>query len=231
MVEEALRAEAQVLQDMISTHDSADFMRRLRERIAAKDTVPDTEGHRAPPRASGSATAGRQQHRSVRPVAPKGRQRRRTPPITLAEPAIQPETVLNYLRRVCNTLLDEATAPTLMRAFVSDFAPDGARVFGCFLYAQQLQPNALYWWRFAAGAGDPLSAHLLAVHHAASGSHCDARVWRAYARYLNYSASDHLPNPVHLALRSEPSFVPPRSDEAVQAFVHEPDLAQALLTR
>ncbi|MGW9676412.1 hypothetical protein ACWGUN_25170 [Streptomyces koyangensis] len=229
MIEEDLRAEAGVLRDMVSTHDSDDFMKRLRERIAETAATQSAE----PRRSAGSApaSAAHQRHRSVRPVTGKRQRRRRTPPLFVAELAHQPQFVLHYLRRLCDTLLDADDAADLIRAFSADFEPGGARILGCFLYTQQLQPNALFWWRFAAGGGDPLSAHLLAVHHAASGSHCDARVWRAYARHLNYSARHHLPSPVPLALRSEPSLVPPRSDEVVQAFVHEPDLAHALLAR
>ncbi|MCZ4103014.1 hypothetical protein [Streptomyces sp. H39-C1] len=86
--------------------------------------------------------------------------------------------------------------------------------------------------RFAAGAGDELAAHLLAMHHAAVGYTPDARLWRTIARLMKYTPDRHLPRPVrptveygqgcgHAAVRRT----------ALEAFIHSKHLPGGLLTR
>ncbi|MFC9608039.1 hypothetical protein ACFTTN_31920 [Streptomyces niveus] len=216
MLEETLRAEAQVLHDMLGTHDTNDFMRRLAVRIAqdaarplrvgsaSAETAPPAElnepdeapGPAAPPPPSFSA----QTHRSTRPRRRRHLRRRPTPIVT-PDPASHPTTVLAHVQYVCDTVLRSDEVHTLI-AFDTDYDHAGARTFACLLYSIDRRESALYWWRFAAGAGDPLAAHLLAAYHAAVGSLPDARIWRAFARNLGYSER-HLPYPVrgstHLA--------------------------------
>ncbi|GHI25800.1 hypothetical protein Shyd_71710 [Streptomyces hydrogenans] len=80
------------------------------------------------------------------------------------------------------------------RRLSTTYSEIGARTFACLLYQLDCLDAALYWWRFAAGAGDPLSAHLLAAYHAAAGRGPDARAWRASARLLGFNDT-HLPHP------------------------------------
>ncbi|MFH8562037.1 RNA polymerase sigma factor [Streptomyces sp. NPDC017988] len=85
-----------------------------------------------------------------------------------------------------------------------DYNQAGARTFACLLYCIDRTESALFWWGFAAGVGDPLAAHLLAVYHALDDTHTQvparaparARAWRAFARLLHHHPDHHLPRPV-----------------------------------
>ncbi len=79
-----------------------------------------------------------------------------------------------------------------MCELVVEYDRVGARTFAFLLYTVDRHEGALYWWRFAAGAGD-----LLAAYHAAVGSVPDARVWRAFSRMLGYT-EQHVPQPVRV---------------------------------
>ncbi|MET9513203.1 hypothetical protein ABZX62_32995 [Streptomyces flavidovirens] len=86
-----------------------------------------------------------------------------------------PGTVIGRCRTHTNDI------DTLL-AFDSDYDQAGARTFACRLYTLDRCESALYWWRFAAGAGDPLAAH-----HAGADCVRDARLWRIFARMLDYT--------------------------------------------
>lgn len=83
------------------------------------------------------------------------------------------------------------------------------------------------WPALAAGAGDELAAHLLAVHHAAVGRSTDARLWRAVARMMGFAAERHLPLPVRgtteLALGFARTW-----DRTLQSFLQHPHLPREL---
>ncbi|MET9661379.1 hypothetical protein [Streptomyces sp. NPDC006510] len=203
MLDETLRAEAQVLHDMLSTHDTDDFMRRLALRIAEDASRPPRvrtpdSAEPAPPLAApvpgyAPPSYGTPPHPSTRP-RPRNRPRRRPTPIVASDAAAHPSAVLAHVRSVCETVLCSNDIDTLL-AFDTYYDQAGARTFACLLYTIDRHESALYWWGFAAGAGDPIAAHLLAAHHAAVGTPPDARVWRAFARMLGYRADD-LPQPV-----------------------------------
>jgi hypothetical protein len=99
------------------------------------------------------------------------------------------------VQRLCEQVLRSQDIERLA-AFLVDFDEAGARTFGCLLYSLDRREAGLYWWRFAAGAGDELAAHLLAVYHAAAGCTAHARLWRALARTLGFLPHLHLPHPV-----------------------------------
>ncbi|RDG37831.1 hypothetical protein DVH02_12595 [Streptomyces corynorhini] len=130
--------------------------------------------------------------------------RRRPTPIVTSDPVAHPAAVLAHIRRLCDTVLRSDDVHALL-AFDTDYDRAGARTFACLLYTIDRRESALYWWRFAAGAGDPLAAHLLAAHHAAVGSVPDARVWRAFARMLGYTDLD-LPRPSRTSTRLAQGF-------------------------
>ncbi|MFI8201113.1 hypothetical protein ACIF6K_32075 [Streptomyces sp. NPDC085942] len=92
-------------------------------------------------------------------------------------------------------MLRSAEIETLA-AFAADYDAAGARTFGCLLYSHDKRESAMYWWRFAAGAGDPLAAHLLAAHHAAIGPTADSRAWIAFSLMLGFCPGRHVPRPV-----------------------------------
>ncbi|MEV2255913.1 hypothetical protein AB0I94_36055 [Streptomyces sp. NPDC050147] len=209
MIEDVLRAEAQVLHDMVSTHDTEDFIRRLKQRI---ETTPPrtarvqnssyrpapTPARSAPPTQNGAAPP---------PRATRRVRRRRPTPIVTSDPQVQASAVLDYVRRLCTTLLRANDFTSLIAAFDQTYDAAGARTFACLQYTRSRNETALYWWRFAAGSGDPLAAHLLAAHHSAHGSVSDARSWHAFSRYLGYSPRRDLPAP--LALKAEVPLPPP----------------------
>lgn len=185
MLENALRLQAEKIRDEYADHDVAAFTRRLAEAIADK-------GCRPPARVT-RAAAGGGRPVPVRPAALRGRRRRR--PTPLLDPAVAPAAALVEVRRLCQTVLRSDDVDAL-GAFAADYDPVGARTFACLLYSLDKWEGALYWWRFAAGAGDELAAHLLAVHHAAVGPWPEARVWRAMARLMGFAFEAHLPVPV-----------------------------------
>lgn len=201
MLDEMLQAEAQTLHRQYDSHDTDDFMHRLAVRIAQDAArpprvtraiiAPATLSHPSPP-ASVPASSGR-------PATPKPRTRRglrrRPTPILVQDPATTPAAVVDHVRRLCETVLRSNDIDSLAD-FAADYDPRGARTFACLLYTLDRWESALYWWRFAAGAEDPLAAHLLAAHHAAVGISPDARLWRAVARMLGFTSDRHLPQPV-----------------------------------
>ncbi|MDQ1492678.1 MAG: hypothetical protein QOJ23_5192 [Actinomycetota bacterium] len=103
------------------------------------------------------------------------------------------EDLRNDLRRLCQDLFNSEQVMRLAK-FAEQCDEAGARTFGCLLYCLNQHEDAVFWWRFAAGAGDRLAAHCLAVHHAADGTHIDARLWRAIARTMGFD-STQLPSP------------------------------------
>ena len=226
MIEEALTAQEQVLRDMLTTHDTDDFMRRLAARI-------EQEAKPAPRRAdplSPSPSFTPQRHRSTRPAIHK--LRRRPGPVIPTDLAVQPGAVRDHVGRLCETVLRADDVGVLMAAFDASYDEVGARVFACLLYLIGRTESALYWWRFAAGAGDALAAHLLAGHHAAAGTVLEARIWHAHARLLGYRRTDHLPGPVSMAARPDP--VPAQSaprSTILREFMDRDRLPEALLQR
>ncbi|GHG35419.1 hypothetical protein [Streptomyces hydrogenans] len=129
---------------------------------------------------------------STRPAKPR-RRRRRPAPLVVSDPEASKDAALAYVQLLCDDVLRSHDAAELAD-FSTTYSEIGARTFACLLYQLDCLDAALYWWRFAAGAGDPLSAHLLAAYHAAAGRGPDARAWRASARLLGFNDT-HLPHP------------------------------------
>lgn len=220
MLEEMLRAQAQALHGQDGDHDTGDFLRRLAVRIHeeakrpprvrlappggdyAQNDVP-SESLRAPAhqtltQVAAPAQAPPVQSRTQSSVRPQARRpvRRRPTPIVPPDPGVTPAALLAHVRRLCEVVLRSKDVERLT-SFREDYDEAGARTYGCLLYTLGKRESALYWWRFAAGAEDPLAAHLLASHHAAVGLTPDARVWRAFARMLGFTTGHHVPEPVH----------------------------------
>ncbi|SCD48932.1 hypothetical protein GA0115251_109510 [Streptomyces sp. TverLS-915] len=203
-VEEVLRAEAQVLDDMVGLHDTDDFLRRLSDRIMRESRRPRrVQSLRALVERAEGVERGKQvapprsvQIKGHRTNGPRPRRVRRRPtPIISADPSSTPTAVFDYLRRTCELVLRSQDVEAL-HVFDEDYDPVGARVFACLLFCIQRQQSALYWWRYAAGGEDPLSAHLLATYHAACDEGAQARVWHQTARLLGYVPQRHDPEPI-----------------------------------
>ncbi|MET8289890.1 hypothetical protein ABZV80_32385 [Streptomyces sp. NPDC005132] len=198
-IEEVLRAEARAVEDMLRTHDTDDFMRRLAHRITNQATsaprvrraATDETGWRIdtvpvhPPAQPPNAL----RHDPVRPRSRRARRRGPTP-ITGRSPQSDPRATRAYLLDVCETVLCD-TDDTRFDLYDCD----GARTFACMLYLLGRRASAVFWWGFAAGAEDPLAAHLLATHYAIDDTSVkQARVWRWHARLLGYRSRLHLPH-------------------------------------
>ncbi|MER6611175.1 hypothetical protein ABT282_36175 [Streptomyces sp. NPDC000927] len=237
MLEETLRAEAQVLHDMLSTHDTTDFMNRLSTRIEEHAARP-ARVHDDPARSTPTVTCtppsfNLQRQRSTRPHVRRGLRRRPLPVIT-RNPADQPAATLTHLRHLCETILSAENAATLMAAFDHDYDATGACTFACLLYILGRRDSALYWWRFAAGAENALAAHVLALYHAANGTLPEARVWCAHSRLLGFTADQHLPLPLYPARATPPvrdiaRSAPAPTNEAMTSFVQNDRLPTALV--
>ncbi|MFD6186777.1 hypothetical protein [Streptomyces goshikiensis] len=215
MLEEMLKAQAQALHDEYDDNDTTGFLRRLADHITEEaqqpsrvrfanppyDTEPEPEALAAipPSRAQvlAPAQAPQAHTRTQGFIRPRGRRplRRRPTPIAPPDPGVSPAAVIDYVRRLCEVVLASKDVERLER-FDEDYDQAGARTYACLLYTLGQHSGALYWWRFAAGAGDALAAHLLASHHAAVGLTSDARVWRAFAQMLGFSNEHHVPKPV-----------------------------------
>ncbi|MEV5864350.1 hypothetical protein AB0L83_32100 [Streptomyces sp. NPDC052071] len=230
MLEETLRAEAQVLHDMLSTHDTDDFMRRLLARIDQTPTRPQRVQAGPADSAAAPPSFDAQPHRSTRPAARRGPRRRPTP-FTNSDPADRPAASLDHVRRLCETVLGADDVTALMEAFDHDYDATGACAFACLLYILDRKDSALYWWGYAAGADHALSAHVLAVYHAATGPLTSARAWCAYSRYLGYAAGQHLPEPLRLSAAPstwQPAHAAPVDQDLVKYFVAGNHLPEAL---
>ncbi|MET8572264.1 hypothetical protein [Streptomyces sp. NPDC004783] len=190
MLEDVLHAEAQQLHDQYDSHDTDDFLRRLAVRIAQDAARPP----RIARAVTDPAPAQVEPPAGTRPRTRRGPRRRPTPILT-QDPTTTPSAVVDHVRRLCEMVLRSNDIDSLT-AFAADYDQTGARTFACLLYTLDRRENALYWWRFAAGAGDPLAAHFLAAHHAAVGTTPDARLWHAMARMLGFTRDRHLPQPV-----------------------------------
>ncbi|MGW2107632.1 hypothetical protein [Streptomyces sp. NPDC001948] len=229
MLEETLRAEAQVLRDMLSTYDTDDFMRRLSTRIEQTPTRSQRVQTAPPDATVAPPSFDTQPHRSTRPAIRRGTRRRPLPFVT-SDSADRPTASLDHVRRLCETILCTEGVTALMEAFDNDYDATGACAFACLLFILGRKDGALYWWRFAAGADHALSAHVLAVYHAATGPLTSARAWCAYSRHLGYAADQHLPQPLRLfaAPIQEPEHTAFVGQNLVEHFVTKERLPEAL---
>ncbi|WP_327310093.1 hypothetical protein OG730_43775 (plasmid) [Streptomyces sp. NBC_01298] len=217
MLEDLLSTQVRTLREQAAHHDTDDFMDRLAARVAAEakrpgrirylsgtpvpvpglelpglPTEPEPIATQVSPPPPGPDPALSRPGGPSRPLTRRGF-RRRPSPIIPPDPGASQYAVATYVKQLCNAVLRSKEIETLAD-FAATYDQAGARTFACLQYTLNRREKALYWWRFAAGAGDALAAHLLAAHHAAVGQSPDARVWRVHARMLGYSDND-LPEP------------------------------------
>ncbi|MFD4973151.1 hypothetical protein [Streptomyces sp. NPDC058424] len=106
---------------------------------------------------------------------------------------------------------------------------DGALHFGCLLNLAQEPDGALWWWQFAAGAGNATAAYCLYLYHLFHGELRDADHWAHEA--LSLDTDIHLTSPAPCRRRKLDS--PPevlreaierlKVDEVAGAQFHHPD--------
>ncbi|OKK08170.1 hypothetical protein AMK26_03875 [Streptomyces sp. CB03234] len=243
--------QAEAIRAHVLQHSTEDFMQRLAARITsearrpariqyapagpaagAHDPYPGetTEITQLPAPAAGPLPRTLRPDGRPQPRRPRARRRRPTP-INTSDPAKSQYLAFGYVTELCSTVLRSAEIDTLA-AFAADYDEAGARTFGCLLYSLDKRESAMYWWRFAAGAGDPLAAHLLAAHHAATGPSTDSRAWCAFSRMLGFRADRHVPKPVRHRTELAENFAReiPLRDET-RLFMRYPHLPQGLAAR
>ncbi|MFC9117720.1 hypothetical protein ACFTWN_30855 [Streptomyces sp. NPDC057092] len=219
-----LHHQADTIRTQVLRHSTEDFMQHLAARLAAGVKRPARVQYApAGPLADAVSTDPEEAREitqlapptsgpKVRTVRPAGRshlrprsRRRRPTPINPVDLRASQYLAFGYVSELCSTVLRSADIDTL-DAFAADYDAAGARTFGCLLYSLDKRESATYWWRFAAGAGDPLAAHLLAAHYAAIGPNVDARAWVTFCRMLGFRPDRHVPQPVRHRTELAPSF-------------------------
>ncbi|MFB7411423.1 hypothetical protein ACFCZ2_30015 [Streptomyces sp. NPDC056202] len=245
---ELMARQAEAIRAQVQQHSTEDFMQRLAARIATGagrpariQYTPAATANTPSPYESETDDISQLPPPAPRPDAPTERPggrprprarrtaRRRPTPIIASDPVATRAITFGYVTQLCTTVLRSNEIDTL-NAFAADYDAAGARTFGCLLYSLDKRESALYWWRFAAGAGDPLAAHLLAAHHAAIGPTADARAWRAYTALLGFTPEQHVPQPVRHRTELAEGFgreLPMRTE--VRHFMRYPRLPTALV--
>jgi hypothetical protein len=78
-----------------------------------------------------------------------------------------------------------------------DLLVEGALLFGCLLHMSAHPISAAFWWRFAAGAGDPTAATCLYLQHVARGDSREGFSWFNQALALQRAAHPGTLPPTH----------------------------------
>ncbi|WP_432029862.1 hypothetical protein [Streptomyces sp. 1222.5] len=245
-----LARQADAIRAQVVHHSTEEFMQRLAANIASAGKRP-TRVQYASAGAGAHATATDREETgevvqlappasgpSARTVRPAGRpylrarsRRRRPTPINPIDLRASQYLAFGYVTELCSTVLNSADIDTL-DAFAADYDAAGARTFGCLLYSLDKRESATYWWRFAAGAGDALAAHLLAAHHAATGPNADARAWGTYCKMLGFHPDRHVPRPVRHRTELAPNFARALSlRKEARVFLRCQHLPDALMAR
>lgn len=92
---------------------------------------------------------------------------------------------------------------------------DGALVFACLLFLTAREDGARFWWKFAAGAGNPTAAFCLYLDHRRNAEYRDADYWRRQASRLRND-----PLPPDRATRSRSPLLPTRQLRDLLAECH-----------
>ncbi|AZS87219.1 hypothetical protein ELQ87_25515 [Streptomyces griseoviridis] len=110
-------------------------------------------------------------------VPPSSHRRPASPADTKAARDSPSAEAAENLRVLCETLITHmpaASAAEFVTAQVPE--PRSALVLACVLQLTETDDGARYWWQYAAGAGQPVAAYCLYLHHLALGEQ-DAAAW------------------------------------------------------
>ncbi|MGC0334920.1 TPR repeat protein [Streptomyces sp. SAI-170] len=90
------------------------------------------------------------------------------------------------LKALSVELLHSHEAPAHLAHIAEElFDADGALYFGCLLNLAQEPDSAMWWWQFAAGAGNATAAYCLHLLHLLRGELRDADHWAHQALTLD----------------------------------------------
>jgi TPR repeat protein len=98
------------------------------------------------------------------------------PPPARRDPA-RLEHAAVRLQVLCRHLLGDGASEHLARIADSPADAEGALRFGCLLDLARKPDGALWWWQFAAGAGNVTAAYCLHLLHTRRGDLRDAAHW------------------------------------------------------
>ncbi|MDG5808578.1 hypothetical protein P9869_39225 [Streptomyces ossamyceticus] len=106
------------------------------------------------------------------------------------------EHAANTLQSLCRAMLGESDVTEHM-ASIADSPTDaeGALRFGCLLDLARKPDGALWWWQFAAGAGNATAAYCLYLLHSRRGERREAAHWWYQHRALAPEGLDLPPEP------------------------------------
>lgn len=76
-----------------------------------------------------------------------------------------------------------------------DLMIQGALLFGCLLHLSAHPISAIFWWKLAAGAGDPTAATCLYLQHVIRGDNHEGFLWFNQAIALDRAAQPQSPPP------------------------------------
>lgn len=103
----------------------------------------------------------------------------------------EPEQARHELDLTCTLVLNAPQAAAGLSRLVETLNdPDGALVFACLLHLTAREDGARFWWKFAAGAGNPTAAFCLYLDHRRHAEYRDAEYWRRQSSCLR---ADPLP--------------------------------------
>ncbi|MFF8679389.1 hypothetical protein ACF07F_15915 [Streptomyces sp. NPDC015237] len=101
---------------------------------------------------------------------------------------------------------------------------DGALYFACLLNLAQESDSALWWWRFAVGAGNATAAYCLHLHHLLRGA--DHWAHQALDTDVHLTPTT-TPTPIHCPTHPAPALREAverlKVEELAQALFHHPD--------
>ncbi|MEU7151252.1 hypothetical protein AB0B79_05640 [Streptomyces sp. NPDC039022] len=179
-IEDAMSTERTQLQRELDAWDLEAFVASLGRRIA-EEHHPRRQRHTKPPHPPGPA-----------PSRPTPSRPGRGTGLPLLPPPVHSE---RELQRLCEDAVTVPEVKALLERFLTDFDPSGARVFACLLYLADRADHALFWWRFASGAGDGLAAYCMALRSSAHGEKRQLSTWTRYIRDLAFDPEQHWPRP------------------------------------
>ncbi len=136
---------------------------QILDQAAFPDSVTDAELHDLKREISRDVTAALVF--GERPVAPRHH------PVRLERADITLQTLCRDL------LLGDEASTHLARIAESPTDAEGALHFGCLLHLAGKPDGALWWWQFAAGAGNATAAYCLHLFHTCRGDLRDAHHW------------------------------------------------------
>ncbi|CAN3985996.1 hypothetical protein [Kitasatospora purpeofusca] len=107
------------------------------------------------------------------------------------------------LKALSKGVIHEPEAGAWVNGLVTRWEPHGGLVFGCLFDLTGRPYHAQWWWQFAAGAGEPLAAYCLYLHHVRAGELRDAEHWFHQAALLGEGTA---PQPLRPAVPDVPGY-------------------------